>query len=253
LSSLAIALVVFLFCFAAAIVGMVLNFRLPDHHLDGDSKDVVKLVMGLVATMAALVLGLLIASAKNSYDTQMTEMQEISTNLVQLDQMLVRYGAETKELRADLKTAVIAAHEQIWPPDSRKRASLDPSAGWHQGDALFAKLQNLIPKTDGQRSAQSAALQLGSGLSRIRVLMFEQVGTSISLPLLTVLLFWISALFLGFGLLARFNLTVAVALIVGALSVSSAIFLMLELSRPYEGLMRISDVSIRSALDHIDQ
>jgi hypothetical protein len=232
---------------------MALNVRLPGHHLDGDSKDVVKLVMGLVATMAALVLGLLIASAKGSYDTQMTEMQELSTNLVQLDQLLVRYGPETQEARADLKQAVIAAHQQIWPPDGSRRASLDPSASWSRGDALFAKIENLAPSTDGQRSVRSAALQLGSGLSRIRVLMFEQVGTSVSWPLLMVLVFWISVLFLGFGLLARFNLTIAVALIVGALSVSSAIFLMLELGRPYEGSMRISDASIRSALDHIDR
>jgi len=66
------------------------------------------------------------------------------------------------------------------------------------------------------------------------------------------LIFWVSVLFLGFGMLARLNITIAVALMVGALSVSSAVFLMLELSQPYQGIMRIPDTAFRSVLAHID-
>ena len=68
-----------------------------------------------------------------------------------------------------------------------------------------------------------------------------------------MLVFWVSVLFLGFGLFARFNATVTVALLVGALSVAGAIFLILELSEPYHGLMRISDEPLRNAMAQIDQ
>lgn len=253
MSALVIALAVFACCVGAALTGMVLHIKLPDHHLDGDSKDVVKLVMGLIATMAALVLGLLIASAKNSYDTQAAEMQQVAANIVQLDRMLVLYGPETREARDILRQAVTAVHERVWPASDSQPASLDPSLNRDKADAFYEKLENLSPKTEAQRHTQNAALQLGTSLAQTRMLMFEQLGGSVAWPLLMVLVFWVSVLFLGFGLFARFHITIAVALVVGALSVASAVLLILELNQPYQGLMRISDASLRSALAHMDQ
>ncbi len=253
MSALAIAFLAFVCCSGAAMAGMVLHRKLPDHHLDGDSKDVVKLVMGLIATMAALVLGLLIASAKSSYDTQTTELQQVSAGLVQLDRTLELYGPETREVRDSLKRSVAASLERVWPADESQPANLAPSLNRGQADALYAKLQSLAPTTEAQRHAQNSAMQLGAGLAQTRILMFEQLGGSVSWPLLGVLVFWLSVLFLGFGLFARFHITITVALIVGALSVAGAIFLILELSQPYQGLMRISDVPLRSALAQMDR
>jgi hypothetical protein len=100
---------------------------------------------------------------------------------------------------------------------------------------------------------QSRAVQESESIAQSRLLMFEQLDGSISWPFLTVLVFWICVLFLGSGLFTRYNTTVTVALLVGALSVAGAIFLILELSEPYRGLMRLSDEPLRNAMTQIDR
>lgn len=252
-SPLAIACIVFGCSFGGALIGVVLHSRLPDHHLDADSKDVVKLVMGLIATMAALVLSLLIASAKSSYDTQSGDLALLSANIVQLDRLLALYGPGTKEARDLLGQAVRVTYERTWSQEGVQPTNLDPAKIRGQADAFYGRIQSLSPKTDAQHLIQGKALQISEGIGQTRLLMFEQIGSSISWPFLMILVFWIAVLFLGFGLFARFNVTVTAALLIGALSVSGAIFLMLELNRPYEGLMRISDAPLRNALAQIDR
>jgi hypothetical protein len=248
LSSLAIAVVVVLCCCTSAVIGIVLHIKLPAHHFDNDSKDVVKSVMGIVATMVALVLSLLIASAKSSYDTQSTELEQLGTNVVQLDQLLVLYGPETKDARAVLRQAIAAAHDRIWPEDKHLSGNLDTSMGQGYIRTFVDMVEHLSPTTDAQRRAQSSALQMVGSLTHARMLMFEQSAGSISWPLLVVLISWVSVLFAGFGLFARVHAVVVGALIIGALSVASAIFLILELSEPYAGFMRISDAAFQAAL-----
>jgi hypothetical protein len=250
-STIAIASLVFVCCFAAALAGLYL--KLPDHHLEGDSKDTVRLVMGLIATMSALVLSLLISSANSSYDAQAAGLQQMSADIAQLDRMLVLYGPETQEIRTMLRQSVTAAHQQVWPPDDSQPANLDPAAGRAQTDALYAKLQNLTPKTAAQTRAQDTAWQLAAGLVRIRLLLYDQLNGSISWPLVTVLIFWVSVLFLGFGLFARPNVTVLATMTVGAISVAGAIFLILELNHPYSGFIRLSDAPIRAALNSMNR
>src|SRR3982751_6391569 len=125
---------------AGAVLGLVLHVKLPDHHLDGDSKDVVKLVMGLIATMAALVLGLLIASAKNSYDTQQTEMQHLAANIVQLDRILVHYGPETEDARGLLRQNVATVIQRIWPEAGT--ANLEPLPARGGADAFYDQINS---------------------------------------------------------------------------------------------------------------
>jgi hypothetical protein len=246
--SLATGLFVFGGAFAFALIGMVLHVRLPDHHLDESSRDVVKLVMGLIATMAALVLSLLVASGSGSYQAQQSEVQSLSANVVILDRILQHYGPEAREPRDRLHEAIIAVHDRVWPRDGMHAVTLDPGATQHAADAFVEALQNLHPATDVQRTLQSQAMQVAQTLGQTRMLMFEQVGTSIAWPFLAILVFWLWMLFLGFGLFARFNATVTVALFVGALSVACAIFLILELNEPYQGFMRIADTPLRHAL-----
>jgi hypothetical protein len=252
-NTLATACVVFVCCFGAALAGMALHRKVPDDHLDADSKDVVKLIMGLIATLAALVLGLLIASAKTSYDTQVSELQLATANIVQLDRLLALYGPETQEARVILKRSVALSHDRIWPPEGHQTASPDAKSTPDQGAAFFLKLQNLSPQTDAQRRSQSAALDLASTVAQTRLLMIEQLGGSVSWPLLAAVVFWVSMLFLGFGLFARFHVTAIVSMVVGAACVASAIFLILELSQPYTGTMRISDAPFRDALTQMDR
>ena len=226
---------------------MVLHVKLPDRHLDQDSRDVVKLVMGLIATMSALVLSLLIASANSSYDQQSSELKVLSANVLLLDRTLKFYGPGAKEARDGLRDAIRQTHDRIWSPDGVRPENLDSV------NASIEQLLRLSPKTDAERMMQSRAVQESESITQSRLAMFEQLGSSISWPFLTVLVFWICVLFVGFGLFARFNPTVTVALVVGALSVAGAIFLILELSEPYRGLMRISDEPLRNAIGQIDQ
>jgi hypothetical protein len=247
MSTFAIASVVFGCCF-----GMVLHVKLPDRHLDGESRDVVKLVMGLIATIAALVLSLLIASANTSYDRQSSELKALSANIILLDRTLEFYGTGSKELRDRLRDDVRRTHDRIWSPEGVRPENLDSRETRNTTRAFAEQLQKLSPKTDMERTMQSQAMQESNSIEQSRLLMFQQLGGSISWPFLTVLVFWVSVLFLGFGLFARFNPTVTVALLVGALSVAGAIFLIQELGDPYHGLMRISDQPLRNAMAQMD-
>jgi hypothetical protein len=114
---LAIRLILFACIFGPALLGLFLRGVLPEQHLRADSKDAVRLGMGMIATMAALVLGLLVASAKNFYDTQSSELTQLSANVILLDRLLARYGPETKEARDLLRGAVARALDLMWHRD----------------------------------------------------------------------------------------------------------------------------------------
>lgn len=243
MSPLAIASIIFGCALGSALVGMFIT--LPDHHRDQETKDVVKLVMGLVATISALVLSLLIASANSAYNSQRSELQSLAANVILLDRLLVSYGPETQEARDLLRGSVMAAHDQIWAPGGVRPMTLDPVS------SFLNRIQTLSPKTDAQRAIQGRIIQVSETLVQTRLLMFEQLGDEVSLPVLTVLVGWICMLFLGFGLFTRINLTVAIAVVSGALSVSGAIFLILELSDPFGGILRISDAPLRHVLMQI--
>jgi hypothetical protein len=243
MSPFAIASIIFGCALSSAVVGMLIT--LPDHHRDQDTKDTVKLVMGLIATISALVLSLLIASANGSYNAQRSELQSLAANVILLDRLLVSYGPETRETREMLHNSVVASHERIWAP-----GGVEPMAP-NLVTGFLNKIQTLSPQTDAQRIIQGRIVQVGETLVQTRLLMFEQLGDEVSLPVLAVLVGWICILFLGFGLFTRLHLTVAIAVVSGALSVSGAIFLILELSDPFGGLLRISDSPLRHALVQI--
>ncbi len=248
MSSLTVSLIVFACVFGGALLGILLHASLPQHHQAADSKDIVKLGMGLVGTMSALVLGLLVASAKGSYDAQSAELTQMSANIALLDRVLAVYGPETKEARGLLRGAVVHALDQMWSKDSTGALPL-PSGG----EILYEKIQGLSPKNDAQRSLQGQALNMAIDLGKTRWLMYEQAITSVSMPLLVVLVLWLTVIFISFGLFAPFNATVVSSLLVSALSVSGAIFLILEMYGPYSGLIQISSAPLRAALAHLGQ
>lgn len=242
---------VFACVLGGALLRSFLRTVLPEHHLTADSKDVVKLGMGLIATMAALVLGLLIASAKGSYDTQRNALTQVSANIVLLDRVLAHYGAETQEARAMLHRAVFRVIDQLWPERNSRAAELDPTADG--GEALNEELQALSPQNEAQRSLQAKALGITMDTAQTRWLMFEQEGSSIPALFLLMLVFWLTIIFISFGLFAPPNATVSGTLFLCALSVSGAIFLILELDGPFDGLIQISGMSMHEALAHLGQ
>jgi hypothetical protein len=250
MSPITVSLIVFACVFGGALLGIFLHAGLPQHHLAADSKDIVKLGMGLVGTMAALVLGLLVASAKGSYDAQSAELTQMAANIALLDRGLALYGPETKEERALLRGAVSRILDQMWSKDG---ASSSPTAAPSGGEILYEKIQALSPKNDMQRSLHGRALSIAVDIGKIRWLMYAQQATSVSMPLLVVLVLWLTLIFISFGLFAPFNATVVASLFVSALSVSGAIFLILEMYGPYSGLIQISSAPLRAALVHLGQ
>ena len=248
MSSVAIASIVFGCSFIAALIGMALYVKLPDRLLNAESRDLVKLVMGLIASMSALVLSLLIASANTSRDQQISQMKVLSANLILLDRTLELYGPDAKAARDGLHDVVWKTHDLIWSSDGVRPEKLDAPETQRSARSDIERLQQLSPRTDDERAIKSRALQEADAVSQTRLLMFMELGGPISWPFLAVLVFWVSMLFLGFGLCARLNATVTLAHFVGALSVAGAIFLVLELNDPYHGLMRISDEPLRNAM-----
>jgi hypothetical protein len=232
-------------------LGVLFRSLLPAEHLSNDTKDVVKLGIALIATMAALVLSLLISSAKGTYDTRGNQLLQVSADIILLDRVLAHYGPETKDARAVLQRSVAAAIERFWPTNRDRPETVAPRAS--PVEALYDKIQELLPQSEAQRSLQSQALTLALDLGRIRMLLFEQLGSSIPVPFLVVLVFWLCIIFASFGLFAPRNATVIAVLFVCALSVSGAIFLILELDRSFEGLLQVSSAPLRAALVQLGQ
>jgi uncharacterized protein YhaN len=224
---------------------------MPENHLSDDSKDSVKLGMGLVATMCALVLGLLIASAKSYYDTQNAELTEMSAKVVLLDRMLAHYGPETDEARVFLRSVVERSIDRLWQRGGARGSHLDPTQV--SSEAMSEKTIALSPKTDKQRVIQTQAVTLEVALGQTRWLMFEQASTQVPKPLVVILVLWLTFIFIGWGIFAPQNGTVAATWFLCALSVSSAIFLILEMYSPYAGLILVSREPLRAALAHLGQ
>ena len=225
--------------------GMSLRSRLPEPHRSAETRDVVKLGMGLVATMSALLLGLLISSAKSSYDTQKTELTQVTSRLVFLDHVLEHYGPETKEIRVLVRGAAFHMIHQLWP-GAPMAPAVDPGS-------IFDRIQSLSPQDEAHRILQNHALTLAIELGQTRGLMIEQRGSSVSTALLGVVVFWLAIIFASFGMFAPANATVRAALLVCALSVSCAIFLILEMDRPFEGLLQIPNAQMRETFSHLGQ
>jgi hypothetical protein len=253
MSSITISLIVFACVFGSALLGLFLRARLPEHHMSQDSKDVVKLAMGLIATMAALVLGLMTASAKSSFDIQNQETVQSAANIIQLDRVLARYGAETKELRDQLKRYVALRIHLTWPEDGSAPANLNSPEMTRTAEGFQDKIHELSPRKEVQRDFQSQALRFSHDLQGTRWLRLVQLSNPVPLLFLVVLTFWLSILFGTFGLFAPRNSTVIAALVLCAVAVSGSIFLILEMYRPFQGLMKISAAPMRYALSQLGQ
>jgi hypothetical protein len=251
MSATAIALIVFACVGTGAALGSLLRNKLPPSHLLPDSLDAVKLGTGLVATMSALVLGLLISSAKGSYDAVTTEMTQMSARVIFLDRVLALYGSETKETRDLLRAAVVSSRDRLWPQAGERPTQVGPPAP--DMEMLLGKIQALSPKDDVQRSLQGQALSMGYGLGETRWLFYEQTSPSFPTPMLVILVFWLTAIFIGFGLFAPRNGTAITSLFFAALSVSGAIFLIMEMYTPFSGVMHVSSEPFRFAILHLGQ
>jgi len=244
MNDLTVSGIVFASVFGGALLGVLLRAILPKDNLSPESRDVVKLAMGTIATMTAVVLGMLVASAKGYYDNQSRELTEMSARFVLLDRILSHYGPEAKEARDALRESVVRLVE-IWAHPYAAPPKAEPSFA---GEAVLDKIQELLPKNDAQRSLQARAMNLAVEMGETRWLMFEQASISISTPMLLVVIFALTITFTSFSLHSAPNPTMIVTLILCSLAVAGTILLIMELYRPFQGIIHIPMDPLRNAL-----
>jgi hypothetical protein len=242
-----ISIILFVGLVGAALLGRRVHRYLPQDHLSDSSRDSVKLAMGLVATMTALVLGLLVSSAKDAYDTKRSEVIQMAAKVAFLDRALALYGPEAAEARSELRAAVAAAVQGIWPTDRSRPGQLAPNE--QAGDAVYVAIQSLLPHDDTQRALKTQIANLMVDLGQLRALLIAQSIPSISMPMLIILVSWLVVIFFGFSLIAPPNATTMLALAASAFSVACAIFLILELDQPFGGLIHIPSKPLITVLE----
>jgi hypothetical protein len=251
-SSLSLSLIALGCIFGGTILGMAIRSLLPEHHLSEESKDTVKMGTGMVATMAALVLGLLIASAKGTFDTMTTEMRQVGAKIMLLDRVMDQYGSETKEAREALRWVVTITLQRIWMEEANPAAQAAAGQHGNELEVVQEKLRRLSPQNEAQRWLRSRALQVSADIADAKWLLVEQIGAkSLPMPFLVLLVSWLIIIFASFGLFSPRNATVIIVLFVCALSTAASLFLILELDQPYQGLVKISSAPLHKALAHI--
>ena len=246
MNSFGVGVVAFACMFGGALMGMLLHLYIPQHHQSADTQRIVNLAAGIIGTMAALVLGLLIASANESYGAQRNELIAVAAKIGLIDRGLALYGPDAQTTRDLLRSDLDIAVKQLW------------SKGHHSSNSfrvaetapgqLYANIQMLDPQSDMQRAIKTQALAMMLQLAEQRQLILEQQNNSVSKPLLVILIFALAVNFLSFGLFAPRNATVIAALFLCAMASAGAIFVMMELYHPYGGLIEIPRTTLRNAL-----
>jgi hypothetical protein len=245
LSSIGVAGIALALILGSAAAGIGLRRALPEQHLSGDSKDVIKLATALVGTMSALVLALLFASTRQSYEHTSMAVSRMATDLAQLDRVLAEYGPEAAPLRTALRGELDPLIDSIWKENAAGRSA--GAAKPHEQSVLYM-IRNLSPKNGVQVSLQARALQLSTDLTEIQLGLASQLPDSISTPFIDVLILWLMFIFAVFSISSPSNATLITVLFLCILAASGAIYLILELAQPFDGLMQIPNDGLRSAL-----
>jgi hypothetical protein len=247
LSAVAIAIIAFGLILLSIAIGLMMRYWLPEAHLTGDSKEVIRLATALIGTMAAVVLALLFASTRTSYEATSSSVGRMMTNIIELDHVLQEYGPEGQALRPGLRRDVKHIVEAIWQDDAtiQLEAHPDTSAG---EVSILNKLRQLVPATPLQSALQARALSISGDLQQIRLALIAQPPDSLSRPFVTVLVLWLCFIFLSFSMSSKSNMTLVTVLVICAFAASSAIYLILELEQPFDGLLQIPNTALRNAL-----
>jgi len=246
----AISFVVYACVMAGALIGIYLNRVLPPEHIKDETRQAVNMAVGVIATLAALVLGLMVASAKSSFDARADDIREIGARIIVLDNALRDYGQETNDARDQLKKMVEARLQHIWAEE------LQTAGGPRLAEmeaALRVRLLSLSPANDTQKWLQARALAVAGDLEQTRWQLIERSRKTIPRAFVVVLVFWLVVIFGTLGLFSPRNGTAYTIIFICALSVAAAIFLVLELDQPFEGVLQVSDLPVRSALAEISR
>jgi hypothetical protein len=248
MTPLLMSLAAFVCIFAGTFLGIFVRHKLPNHHLTGDTKDIVRQGTGLIATLASLVLGLLIASANGRYEAENSHVKQLIAHVILLDNTLALFGPDADPVRTLLRRDVGIAADHIWNESRPGFGRQKPFQADPQGLAIYDEALKLAPKTDAQRFYQSRAMDTLVEIGKTRLLLFTSTTGSIPIPFLIVLVGWLALIFASISLFAESNARTVTILCIFSFAASAAIFLILELNQPFVGLMRISDEPLRNAL-----
>ncbi|HEY5811545.1 MAG TPA: hypothetical protein VIT23_02700 [Terrimicrobiaceae bacterium] len=233
------------------LLGIYLGRVLPAHYLSAETKDAVKLAMGLVATMAALVLGLLVSSVKGAYDNRKGEVIQMAAKVAFIDRVLKAYGPETDAVRHQFREMVEEDARRLWPREDDIPAQVRPKEEGYDSVFIADQLELLTARDDTHRGLKMQAISLVMEFGQLRSLLTAQSVGSISRPMLIVVVCWLMLIFLSFSVLAPPNPTATIALVASTLSVAGAVFLILEMDSPFEGMIRISSEPMVRAMSHL--
>ena len=233
------------------VVGLFLRRLLPEHHLKDDSKDVLKTTSGLIATLVALVLGLLVASTKGTFDTANIMLMQEGAKFITLDRYLAAYGPEARPLQKLLKNSLEKGIQRMWPEEGN--GNPDDSEMSRGLQAVYSQLVALQPSDASRKLIQGLCLAVCTDLLQSRWMLLEQTQYRLPIAFVVVLVFWLTVLYANFGLLSPLNPTALIALLVCAMSISGAIFLILEMIHPFDGFVKVSSGPFVKALSLVGQ
>lgn len=237
MSALLVAAIVFVVLFACAILGTYLRERMPEQHLNDDSKHLIEISLGVIGTVAGLVLGLLVATSFGTFQSQRTAVITVAAKIALLDRGLAFYGPEAIPARQQLKTTTNRIITDTWSPT---RTSLLEPASNGGGPRLYELIQGLNATTDTQKSIKGAAIGIAVDIAQQRWLMYAQQAAGVSPVLIGILAFWFAITFIAFGLMAVRNPTTITALFLCSLAISGAVYLVEQLSSPFSGAITVS-------------
>ncbi len=247
---IAICVCIAALAFAFGVVGLYLQKLLPDHHTSDRSRDMIGAIVGLISLLLALVLGTLVGSSYVFFSTQKSELETFASRAIQLDLALAEYGPETTPARVRMKQTLQVVYDSFW---GKNAGHLGPGGLTvvpviPHLRAMDEYIAGLTPQTPMQRQFANAASIDASLIEQTRLLISLQLASPVSWPLVVIVVSWALILFMGYGLLSRFNSTTVIALGFGAFAVASAVFLILELSAPYTGFFRVPPGAIEQML-----
>jgi hypothetical protein len=244
---LTISLIVLLVILAAVFVGFLARQRLPPQHLSDESKNSVSVSMAVVATLSALVLGLLISNANNSFNAVGGQVTAMSAEILRLDQILGWYGPETANARGLLRHYAELKSVDLFPDDSTD-VRLNDQSTYKVLLQLEDALTSIQPANARDQWLIGQATTLAGKIGDTRWQLAQQIGQGTPKAFVALLVFWLALLFASFGLVAPQNLLTVATLTLCAVAVAGAIGMVLELEEGFEGLVHVSPQPMRQAV-----
>ena len=241
-----VSFIALILIFLSSLTGIFVQSSLPEHHLSDDSKTIIKAARSVVVGLAALTLGMMIATAKDSFNRKELELKSGASNMIVLNRLLANIGDRSVSARNALKLVAINGIKII-EVTSREGRHADVLRG-EEVDTLQKELLKLPEEGADEKWLKNAALGLGKEIAVSRWKIYQNSSATVSVMFIGILVFWLMAIFFSLGLISPLNAAVLTALLMAALSMTGAILLTLELDQPYGGLIQISTEPLKMAL-----